>query len=64
MDRQTRREQFERICALREAHTRLGPDDTTSVITIEVMIARASRLLARMTPRSVEVPDGEPRTSS
>ncbi|MBA2380893.1 MAG: hypothetical protein H0V73_02170 [Chloroflexi bacterium] len=50
MDRQTRREHFERICALRDAYGRLGPADTTSVITIERAISWASRVLARSIP--------------
>jgi hypothetical protein len=47
MNRQQRREFFERLCALREAYARRGPDDATSTISVEAMIARASRRLDR-----------------
>jgi hypothetical protein len=45
MDRVTRRRYFDRLCLLRDAYRELGPDDTTSVITIEAMVERAERLL-------------------
>ena len=36
---------FERLCELRDDYRGLGPDDTTSVISIEAMIERAIELL-------------------
>jgi hypothetical protein len=50
MDRYGRREYFERICQLRDRYARLDGADTTSVITIEAMIARANRLMNRPLP--------------
>jgi hypothetical protein len=47
MDRYTRRQYFDRLCALRDAYRELGPDDTRSVISIETMIERATRLIDR-----------------
>jgi hypothetical protein len=47
MDRYSRRIYFERLCDLRESYARRGPEDSTSVITIEAAIARATRLLNR-----------------
>jgi hypothetical protein len=47
MDRYNRRIFFDRLCELREAYGRLGPDDTTSAITVEAMIVRGRALLAR-----------------
>lgn len=47
MDRYNRRIFFERLCELRDSYGRLGPDDTTSVITIEAMVVRGRALLAR-----------------
>lgn len=47
MDRPTRRTYFERLCALRDAYQELGPEDTTSVISIETMIDRAAELIDR-----------------
>jgi hypothetical protein len=57
MDRHGRREYFERICQLRDRHARLGPADTTSVITIDAMIARANRLMERPVPPLLIVSD-------
>lgn len=63
MDRQTRREYFERICERRDSYARLGPADTTSVITIEAMIARASRMLVQPVDRPTVVRDADPATN-
>ena len=41
MDRYARRMHFERIYALRDAYGTLGPEDNTSVISIEAVIAFA-----------------------
>jgi hypothetical protein len=60
MDRHGRREYFERICQLRDRYARLGRADTTSVITIEAMIARASRLMDRPLPPLLMVGDANP----
>ena len=60
MDRHGRREYFERICQLRDRHTRLGPADTTSVITIDAMIARANRLMERPVPPLLIASDANP----
>ncbi|MBA2719350.1 MAG: hypothetical protein H0U52_08950 [Chloroflexi bacterium] len=53
MNRQQRREFFERLCALRDGYAQRGPADRTSVISIEAMIARASGRLNR--PRATIV---------
>jgi hypothetical protein len=63
MDRQGRREYFERICRLRDRYAQLGPADTTSAITIEAMVARACRLLDRPLPPMLVVSDAEPTTN-
>lgn len=47
MNRQERREYFDRLCAMRSSYEQLGPEDATAVITIEAMIERAVRLLER-----------------
>ena len=60
MDRYLRREYFERICQLRDRHARLGPADTTSVITIDAMIARANRLMQRPVPPLLIASDANP----
>jgi hypothetical protein len=60
MDRYTRREYFEKICRLRDRHARLGRADTTSVISIEAMIARASRLMERPLPPILMASDSNP----
>ena len=60
MDRYLRREYFERICQLRDRYAQLGPSETTGVITIEAMIARASRLLDRPVPPLLMVTDPNP----
>ena len=45
MDKYARRQYFDRLCALRETYAELGADDTTSVISIDEMIERATALL-------------------
>jgi hypothetical protein len=45
MDKHARRQYFDRLCVLRDAYSELGPDDTTSVISIDEMIERAMALL-------------------
>ncbi|HEV8547331.1 MAG TPA: hypothetical protein VGQ64_13630 [Candidatus Limnocylindrales bacterium] len=47
MDRYTRRIFFERLCDLRESYAQRGSEDSTSVITIEAAMARATQLLRR-----------------
>jgi hypothetical protein len=44
MDRYARRVYFERLCELREANRQAGPDDTTSVISIEDAIAYVNEI--------------------
>lgn len=60
MDRHGRREYFERICQLRDRYARLGPADTTTVITIDAMIGRANRLMERPVPPLLIVSDANP----
>ena len=50
MDRYARRMHFERIYALRDAYGKLGPEDTTSCISIEAVIAFAIEELERDVP--------------
>lgn len=60
MDRYLRREYFERICQLRDRYAQLGQADTTGVITIEAMVARASKLMDRPVPPVLMVSDSNP----
>ena len=60
MDRSLRREYFERICQLRDRYPHLGRADTTSVITIEAMIARANRLMDQAVSPLIMVSDPNP----
>jgi hypothetical protein len=60
MERYKRREYFERICELRDRYAKLGRTDTTSVITIDAMIARACRLMDRPVPALLMVTDPNP----
>jgi hypothetical protein len=60
MERYKRREYFERICDLRDRYANLGPTDTTGVITIDAMIARACRLMDRPAPPLLMVTDPNP----
>ena len=50
MDRYARRMHFERIYALRDAYGNLGPEDTTSIISIEAAIAFAIEEIERDVP--------------
>ena len=47
MDKLARRKYFDRLYTLRESYNDLGPDDTTSVISIEAMLERSNELLER-----------------
>jgi hypothetical protein len=59
MNRQQRREHFERLCAMRADYARRGREDARSVIKIEAMIQWASRRLERAgAPLVIERPDG------
>ena len=58
MDRQARRTYFERLCQLRDAYSRRGAEDMTSVISIEAMIERAVRLLEQPTSPLIVMLDG------
>jgi hypothetical protein len=63
MDKFARRIWFERLCDIRDAYGRLGPEDTTSVITIEAMIARSRRLMNRPESPLVAIVEQEQRTA-
>ena len=58
MDRQARREQFEKLCQLRDRYQRLRPIDTRNAITIEAMIERATQLLERPMSALIVLNDG------
>ena len=59
MNRQQRREHFERLCAMRADYDRRGREDSTSAISIEAMIHWASKRLERPgAPLVIERPDG------
>ena len=58
MDRQARRTYFERLCQLRDAYSRKGADDTTSVISIEATIDHAIRLIEQPTSPLIVMLDG------
>ena len=45
MVKYSRRQYFDRLCELRNDYRDLGPEDATSVISIEAMIERAIELL-------------------
>jgi hypothetical protein len=63
MDRYARRKFFERLCELRDDYGRLGPDDTTSVITIETMVELAVELLERPASPLIVMLDGGRETA-
>jgi hypothetical protein len=50
MDKHARRKQFERLVELREAYRSRGPEDSTSVVSVEVMLRRAQALFERPLP--------------
>lgn len=59
MNRQQRREHFERLCAMRDDYARRGRADSSSVISIEAVIHWASLRLERPgAPLVIERPDG------
>lgn len=59
MNRQQRREHFERLCAMRDDYDRRGRADSTGTISVEAMIHWASRRLERpRAPLVIERPDG------
>jgi hypothetical protein len=62
MDKYSRRQYFDRLCGLRDDYAGLGPDDTTSVISIETMIERAIELLDQ--PASPLIATIEPRDAN
>jgi hypothetical protein len=45
MDKYARRQYFDRLCVLRDTYSELGADDSTSVISIDEMVERATALL-------------------
>jgi len=56
MDKLARRKHFDRLVELRELYKLRGPDDSTSVVSIEVMLSHAQALFERPLP-PVEVLD-------
>ena len=60
MDRHGRRQYFERICQLRDRYAQLDRSETTGVITIEAMVARANKLMDRPVPPLLMVSDSNP----
>jgi hypothetical protein len=47
MDKLARRKHFDRLVELRELYKMRGPDDSTSVVSVEVMLSRAQALFER-----------------
>jgi len=45
MDKHARRKHFERLVELREAYRSRGPEDSTAIVSVEVMLGRAQALL-------------------
>ena len=62
MDKYSRRQYFDRLCELRNVYRGLGPDDATSVISIEAMIERAIELLDQ--PASPLIATIDPRDAT
>ena len=50
MDKLARRKHFERLVELRDAYLARGPEDRSSVISVEMMLSRAQALLDRPLP--------------
>ena len=50
MDKLARRKHFDRLVELRELYRMRGPDDSTSVISVELMISKAQALFERPMP--------------
>jgi hypothetical protein len=50
MDKLARRKHFERLVELREAYRARGPEDSASIVSVEVMLSRAQALLERPNP--------------
>jgi hypothetical protein len=44
MDKLARRKHFDRLVELRELYRMRGPDDSTSVVSVELMLSRAQAL--------------------
>ena len=63
MDRYNRRIYFERLCQLRESYKHLGPDDTTSTMSVEAAINRGRALLARRGSPLVLMLEGGQKTA-
>ena len=59
MDKLARREHFDRLVELRELYRMRGPDDSTSVVSIDVMISRAEALLERPLPPILMLDEAE-----
>ena len=54
MDRYARRQHFERIVSLRDAHDRLDAIDTMSVMSIDEAIAYGNDLFDRLDPATTD----------
>ena len=63
MDKYSRRQYFDRLCELRNDYRGLGPDDATSVISIEAMIEQAICLLERPSSPLIMILEGQPEAN-
>ena len=59
MDKLARRKHFDRLVELRELYRMRGPDDSTSVVSVEVMLSRAQALMERPQPPIVMLSEAD-----
>jgi hypothetical protein len=59
MDKLARRKHFERLVELRDAYAARGPEDSTSIVSVEVMLRRAAVLLDRPLPPVPAIDEAE-----
>lgn len=59
MDKLARRKHFDRLVELRELYRMRGPDDSTSVVSVEVMMSRAQALFERPMPAIVALEESD-----
>jgi hypothetical protein len=59
MDKLARRKHFDRLVELRELYRMRGPDDSTSVVSIELMIRRAEALMEQPLPPILMLDEAE-----
>jgi hypothetical protein len=59
MDKLARRKHFDRLVELRELYRMRGPDDSTSVVSVEVMLSRAQALFERPQPPIVMLSEAD-----